>query len=304
MRTLTPRELTALALLVLTMVLWAGNSIIGRAVRDDIPPFTLSFLRWTGASLILLPLAWKGLRRDWPTLMAGWKPVLLLGLTGVAAFNALLYSGLQHTTATNALLLQAAIPPAVLLADWLLHRAQSPRLQKVGVAMSVLGIVVVVFEGEPSHLLTLRLGVGDVLILTAVFSWAFYTVWLRHAPKVAPLSFLAATFPIGIVAMAPLALFELLNGENVVWSESTFGALAYVSLLPSIVAFMIYNHATGVLGPARAGQAITLMPLFGAFLSAALLGERLHPYHFAGMALIGLGIALGAIAGRGQATGA
>jgi drug/metabolite transporter (DMT)-like permease len=67
-------------------------------------------------------------------------------------------------------------------------------------------------------------------------------------------------------------------------------------VLPSIVSYFIFNAAIRTVGPARAGQAITLMPLFGAILSAVLLGERLHRYHFAGMALILLGIALSVLA--------
>jgi drug/metabolite transporter (DMT)-like permease len=64
--------------------------------------------------------------------------------------------------------------------------------------------------------------------------------------------------------------------------------------------YFIFPSATRTVGPARAGQAIPLMPLFGALLSAALLGERLHPYHFAGMALILAGIALSVLAGPAQ----
>src|SRR6185312_8132304 len=111
------RNLRAYAGLVLVMVLWAGNSIIGRAVRGEVDPLTLAFVRWTGASLILLPFAWGPLRREWPAIRAAWKPILLLGLLGVGAFNALLYSGLQYTTATNGLLLQAAIPAEVVIFD-------------------------------------------------------------------------------------------------------------------------------------------------------------------------------------------
>jgi drug/metabolite transporter (DMT)-like permease len=69
-------------------------------------------------------------------------------------------------------------------------------------------------------------------------------------------------------------------------------------LLPSLLSYFIYNRATEIVGPARAGQAITLMPLFGAFLAAALLGEALHPFHFAGMVLILAGIVVAALAPR------
>jgi drug/metabolite transporter (DMT)-like permease len=294
------RQLTAFALLGLVMVLWAGNSIVGRAVRFEVPPLTLAFVRWLGASLILLPFAIAPLKRDWPAIRAAWKPVLLLGVLGVGAFNALLYSGLRYTTATNALLLQAAIPALVVLFDRLFFAVRSARLQTLGVVCSTLGVLAIVFEGDLAKALKLHFGLGDVLVLASVVVWALYTVFLRLRPAIAPTSFVAATFFIGAAAMAPLALGEWLAGETIRWGPRVWGAFAYVCVLPSIVSYFIFNSATRTVGPAKAGQAITLMPLFGAFLSAALLGEALQPYHFAGMALIVLGIALSVLAGPAQ----
>lgn len=298
------RQLRAFALLGLVMVVWAGNSIVGRAVRFDVPPLTLAFVRWTGASLLVLPFAWKGLVNDWPAIRRAWLPVLAIGLTGIGAFNALLYSGLQHTTATNALLLQAATPALVMLLDRVLHGVTSGSVQKAGVALSVLGVMTVVFEGEPARLLSLHFGYGDALVLASVVVWAFYTVWLRYRPAIAPASFIAVTFAIGVVTMAPFALGEYLAGERIVWSAGVVGAFAYVCVLPSILAYFIYNSATRTVGPARAGQAITLLPIFGAFLSAALLDEALHPYHFVGIVCILGGIVVSALAGGGERTGA
>ena len=292
------RQLTAFGLLGLVMVLWAGNSIIGRAVRFDVPPLTLAFVRWLGASLILLPFAWGPLRRDWPAIRAGWKSVLLLGLLGVGAFNALLYSGLQYTAATNALLLQAGIPAAVVAFDRLFFGERSPGIQNLGVVLAILGVAAVVFEGDFARALSLHFGVGDLLILASVVVWALYTVFLRLRPKIDAISFVAATFLIGAVTMAPLALLEALSGQHVRWTALAIGSFAYVCVLPSIVAYFIFNWAAGVVGPARSGVAITLMPIFGAFLSAPLLGEPLHAYHFVGMALILLGIALSFVALR------
>ena len=292
------RQLTAFALLGLVMVLWAGNSIVGRAVRFDVPPLTLAFVRWFGASLILLPLAWRPLRRDWPAIRAAWKSVLLLGLLGVGAFNALLYSGLQYTTATNALLLQAGIPAAVVAFDRLFFGERSPWIQNLGVLFAILGVSAVVFEGDFSRALNLHFGAGDLLVLASIVVWALYTVFLRLRPQIDPVSFVAATFLIGAVTMAPLALIEALSGQHIRWTALAIGSFAYVCVLPSIVAYFIFNWAAGVVGPARSGVAITLMPIFGAFLSAALLGEALHGYHFVGMVLIVLGIALSFVALR------
>jgi len=289
------RQFRAFALLAVVMVLWAGNSIVGRAVRNDVEPMTLAFVRWAGASAILLPFAWRSLRRERPAVCAAWKPILLLGLLGVGAFNALLYSGLRYTTATNGLLMQAAIPAFVVIFDRLFFRVRSPLLQNLGVLCSILGVAAIVFEGDPAKAARLHFGFGDVLILVAVFVWSLYTVLLRLKPAISSTSFLATTFLIGALAMAPFFANDVLSGERVAFTPGVLGAFAYVAVLPSIVSYYIFNSATETVGPARAGLAITLMPIFGAFLSAGLLGEKLHLYHFAGMVLILLGIALSLI---------
>lgn len=294
------QQARAFALLGLVMVLWAGNAIVGRAVRDDVGPLTLAFVRWVGAGLVVAPFALRPVIRDWPAIRAGWKPILLLGLLGIGAFNALLYSGLQHTTATNALLLQAAIPPAVMLFDRLLFGTRAGALQVLGVIASVLGVAVIVFEGDPGAALRLHFGLGDVLVLGAVVAWGLYTVFLRLRPPISPVSLIATTFFIGIVTMAPLAVWEWHSGRVIHWSLPVAGAFLYVSLLPSLLSYFIYNAAARTVGPARAGQAITLLPLFGALLSALLLGEKLHGFHFAGMVLVLAGIALGIVSGAAK----
>ncbi|WP_126173111.1 DMT family transporter [Altericroceibacterium xinjiangense] len=294
-------HLRAHALLGLVMLLWSGNSIVARAVRFDVPPFTLAFGRWTGALIVLLPFAAGTVWRERDAILKAWKPILLLGLLGIAAFNGFLYSGLQYTTATKTLLLEAAIPPMVLLFDRMLFRQRANWQQWLGVTFSVVGVGIIVFEGDPAKALRLHFGKGDVLVLASVVVWALYTVYLRLKPKIAPMSFIAVTFMIGAVAMAPLAAMEWMSGQTVRWNAQVVGAFAYVALLPSLLSYFIYNAATEQIGPARAGQAITLMPLFGALLSSLLLDEPLFAYHFAGMALILVGIVTGAFSARESA---
>jgi drug/metabolite transporter (DMT)-like permease len=288
-------EFHAFAMLGIVMLLWAGNSVIGRAVRGDIPPFTLALVRWSGALLLLLPFALRTLFAERARILSAWKIILILGLTGVGAFNALLYAGLRHTPATNALLLQAGIPALVLLFDRLLFGTRPAWLQVAGVTLSTLGVVFIVFEGDPAAAAQMQFGTGDLLVLSAVVAWAIYTALLRLRPDIAPLSFLAVTFLIGVLAMAPLAALEWYEGERIACSPGVLGAFAYVAVLPSLVAYILFNAAVAQIGPIRAGQTITLMPLFGAILSAALLGETLAPYHFAGMALILAGIVVTAV---------
>ncbi len=289
-------QIQAFAILGLVMIFWAGNSIVGRAVHEDIPPMTLAFVRWTCASLLVLPFAAKSAWRDRAAMIGQWKIVLALGLLGVAGFNGFLYVGLGFTTATNALLLQASLPALVVLLDRLIFGTRANPFQVLGVGISILGVIAIVFRGDPAAAMQLHFGIGDVLVLCAISVWALYTVLLRLKPASAPESFVLVTFVIGALAMAPFALAEWHAGRVVHWSMPVVAAFAYVSIFPSIISYFIYNWATAKVGASRAGQAITLMPLFGALLSALLLGEVLHPYHLVGMAMILAGIAVSAVA--------
>jgi len=285
-------------LLTLVALFWAGNAVVGRAARDLVPPFTLALARWSGALLLLAPFAWRTVLADAARLRVHWRIVLLLGLLGVAAFNALLYSGLHYTTATNSLLIQAAIPPLIAAFAFALFRDLTNRRQMAAIALSMTGVVIVVCQGDPNVLLHLKIGLGDGLILIAAAAWALYTVLLRKRPAVHPLSFLACTFAIAVAAMAPLAVLEALQGQTVVWGAPTLGAMAYVAVFPSLVAYLLYTRGVDLIGPARAGQFVNLLPLFGAVLSVLLLGEALHGYHLLGGLFIVGGIAGFAAAGR------
>jgi len=284
----------AYCLLLIVMMLWSGNFIVGRATSGLIPPFTLAFMRWTGALFLIMPFARRSIAADAARLRASWRIVCLLGLTGVAAFNALIYSGLRETSATNALLLQAAIPALVLIADRLIYGIASSRGQIAGVSLSVVGVVVIVSQGSPAMLAHFVFGRGDLLVFAGAVSWSLYTVLLRRRPPVRPISFLSATFAIGVVTMLPLAATEWAQIRTIPWRPPVIAACLYVAVLPSLLAYALYNRAVGFVGAGPAGHMISLMPLIGALLAAFLLGETLHAYHLAAMALIVAGLWIGA----------
>ena len=288
-------------LLAATMLFWAGNSIAGRAMSGIVPPMTLTFWRWVLASLLVAPLAWKHLKTDGPVLRRHWKLVLLLSLSGVASFGALLYWGLESTTALNSLLMQAAIPPLILFFGFVLLRDRIGVGALVGVALALLGVLVVISEGRPWRLLSLHLNPGDGIILIGVVLYAGYSLLLRRRPQVHPLSLLLVTFVLAALITAPLYAHELIQGRSFEPTPAALGGIAYVALFPSFLAYLCFNRGVELIGAGPAGQYMHLMPVFGAILAVALLGEPFHPYHAAGVLLIGLGIAATAFAGRKKA---
>lgn len=290
----------AYPLLTLTALFWAGNSIVGRAARDLVPPAALSFWRWMIALALLLPLAWPHLKRDGPVLRANWPIVAILGALAIGSFNILLYTGLQSTTALNSMLIQSAQPALILIVGALVMRDRTSPRQIAGVLVSLAGVLTIIGRGDPQILVAMRLNIGDAIIAGAVLLWAFYSVLLRRRPSVHPLSFLAASIIVGIAVIAPVYAHELWSGKRIVAESGSALAIAYVSIFPSFLAYLFFNRGVELIGSAATGQYMNVMPLMGAGLAMLFLGETLHLFHVAGLALIVAGIW---VAGRPQPVG-
>lgn len=291
------------ALMSLTMLFWAGSVIVGRAAAPVLPPVLFTLLRWTGALLIVAPLAWPHLKADLPRLWARKWMTGLLAVLGVCAYNILVYRGLHATTAVNALLLQSVMPLAVLLANLLLFRERPGRAQVAAIAVSLLGVLVIAGQGSLETLRHLSVNPGDALVLLAVATFATYSALLRRRPAVHPFSFLAATFLVGVGVLAPLALAEHAAGARMVPGWLAWGAIAYAVVFASFLATLFFNRGVELIGAARAGQFNHLQPVFGTLLAVGVLGETLRPYHGAGIALIAAGLLLAARPRRMQPAG-
>lgn len=279
-------------LLSLTMLFWAGNSVVGRLVNADIPPIGLAFWRWVAASALILPIAWPHLRDDWAELKRHRILLAVMALLGLAGFNALLYSALHTTTALNTVLLQSATPPLIFLFSFLLFREQVRWAQIAGLVVALAGVAWIVSVGQLETLLSLRLNIGDALMLIAVAGYALYSALLRNKPKVHALSFLAATCTLSILVLAPAYAAEHLSGDVVQPNGQTLAALAYVAIFPSVLAYLFFNRGVEIMGANKAGQFMNLTPAFGALLAGLFLDEHLAIHHGIGFALILAGIVL------------
>src|SRR5712664_3049051 len=135
-------------LLSITALCWAGNAIVGRLAAGHIPPVTLSFLRWSLAFLIILPFAWKHLKRDWGAIRSHLGTMVFLSIIGIAAFNTLQYWALEHTQALNTLLLQSAGPLFVAVWSLILLGVRLTLAQAGGIALSLIGVLVILLHGD------------------------------------------------------------------------------------------------------------------------------------------------------------
>lgn len=279
-------------LLTLVSLFWAGNIVLGRFIAGHMPPATISWMRWIGAAALLLPLAWPYLRRDWKTIKANFGLLTVITAIGISAYTLISYYSLQYTEAINALLIISTGPLLVAAVTFVMYGEKPTVQQVVGVFASLAGVVVVIARGDPDVLLHLKLNRGDVWFFIAQIVYAFYTVLLRKRPAIHSLSFAFVLFGGGGLLLTPFVVAEVVEGRYPVWDWPSIATLAYVMVLPSLVAYLFYNRGVELIGPNRAAPFYHLIPIFGSALAILFLGERPHPYHAVGYALVLIGIVI------------
>jgi drug/metabolite transporter (DMT)-like permease len=290
-RPFTLERVSPYLLLAAAILSWALNWITGRALRYDVPSYSLAFWRWVSASVLLLPFAWPHLVRGWPAIRRSWPIMLALGVLGTTFCNLASYTGLKYTTAVSGSILNSFAPVMIIAISWAFLGQRLRASQWAGVAISLTGVLTIIGRGDPRVIVSLSLNVGDLWILGSMLLWALYTVCLRWRPQdLHPLGLLGANAIVGVIAMLPVYLWSLSQGLHITWTAGAVAGLAYVGVFPSVVGYIFWNNGVARVGPNTAGMFMHLMPVFASLLAIAFLDERLHRFHVAGMAMIVGGI--------------
>lgn len=278
-------------LLVVPPLCWAGNFVIGRAMHADIPPMAFTFWRWMVAALVLAPVCAVNTWKQRALIRRHWSLIAALGITGVVAFQFFVYKGLQTTTAINGVLLMSTIPVVIPVFAYLLDGTRLARRQALGIAVSLAGVIVVVLRGDPARAASLHFTPGDLWVALAVPAWALYSVLVRRKPSaLAPTTLLFATVLIGLAVLGPCWAWEVHRRGGFAATGASLGAILYVGVFASVVAFACWNAGVARVGAAKAGVFIHLMPVFAAVLAVVFLDERFYGYHLAGVAAIAAGL--------------
>lgn len=279
-------------LLTLPPLFWAGNAVVGRLMVGQIPPMALSFYRWLFALLLALLIVGPDLWRNRAVLRSKWKSLAVMGILGVGSYNSLQYVALETTTPLNVSLITSSAPVFILLIGGAFYKQAVGRAQWIGALLSIAGVAVVVAKGDLAHLTAMHFAPGDLIMLVAVFLWAIYTWELRQRPLgLAPMTSLAAQMIWGVLSILPFMLAERwIGGQTTHWGGPVWLALAYVAVLPSLLAYWCWGSAVGKVGAQIPSYFGNLAPLFAALLSWLFLGETIHWYHLWAALLIFAGI--------------
>lgn len=285
---------TAYLILAATLLLWSGNWIVARGVRDEISPGIATSGRLVIALLVLAPFVWHGLAAKLRAFSAyDWRMFALLGLSGGGIHLSLQWLALHYTTATSATLFLSTTPIFILLlARPLLGEAIVPR-QWLGVLVSFAGVATVATRGEPQALVAFEFNRGDGIALASMAMWGSYTVFLRmRRDSLDTAQSIFLVYALGLASMLPWLAWELLALPRVALTRLGTLAMLYSALGSLLLAYAGWAYVVRRLGAARAGATMHLMPGIAIVLAAIFLGERPEWFHFAGMLLILGGVGL------------
>jgi drug/metabolite transporter (DMT)-like permease len=273
-------------LLTLTTLLWGGNAIVARIAIDNVSPMALTSLRWVGVALVFPVLFRKELAAHWPTIRASWFQLLWMGCIGFTLFNALMYVAGHSTTAINMGIIQGAIPVMVMAGSVLLYRTRLSLIQVAGVLVTMLGVALTAARGDLSALKGLAFAYGDILMIVACGFYAAYTLALRRRPELPGLVFFTCLAVVACFASFALFGIEIAMGRHQWPNWIGWLLVLYVTLGPSIASQIMFIRGVELIGPARAGLFVNLVPIWAAILAVLLIGEPFALYHAVALALV------------------
>ncbi|WP_298813643.1 DMT family transporter [uncultured Roseibium sp.] len=275
----------AIVMLGLTTLFWGGNTVAGRLAVGEVSPMAVVFLRWVIVASIMLPLLWPRIRADWPVIKPFFFPrMVLMAALGFVAFNSLFYIAAGQTTAVNLGIIQGSMPILVLIGSVIAFGAKVRVLQVCGILLTLAGVTLIAAQGKLETLLALAVNPGDGVMFIACVLYSGYTLALRNRPQVSGLVFFAILSGIAVATSIPGLLYEISAG-TVQWPTAKgWLVVLYIAVFPSCLSQIFFMRGVELIGPARAGVFINLVPIFAAVLAVSILNEPFKWHH--GLALV------------------
>lgn len=279
--------------LMLTAAFWGGTFVAGRMLAADVPPHSAAFIRFLIASLLLILISLRQ-RGSFPLLKAREiLPVLMLGLTGVYAYNVFFFKGLALIQAGRAALIIALNPVAIAILSAVFLKERLTALKIAGILLSFAGAAVVITRGDLFSALAQGVGWGEILVLGCVISWGSYSVIGKHVMKrLSPRTSVTYAAVLGMAALAFPAYSEGLTARIPSISINSWLALAYLAVFGTVFGFVWFYQGIQQIGPTRAGLFINFVPICAILLAWLILGEPVTASLLLGALLVAGGVYL------------
>jgi drug/metabolite transporter (DMT)-like permease len=279
-------------LATLAAIIWAGNFVIARGVNQQIPPITLAFCRWSLATLLMLPIAFKKFRSELHIIKKHKAYLFWVALSGITLFNTFLYISGHYTTAINMALISTTSSP--IFATTLAILFIGERINKyrfMGMLVCLSGVLLLISKGSLQTLLSFTFSLGDLWALAGAFSFAVYNVLVRKKPAtISATTFLLSIFGLGTILILPGFLIEQTSAAPIVWNNTLVMSLIYLGAGTSVISFLCWNAAIKRIGAGTTVLFGNLIPIISTIEAVIFLNEPFRQIHMisAGIVIIGL----------------
>lgn len=279
----------AYALPMIAVLIWSLNITVTRYVAEFISPISISFYRWLIAFVLMSPFVLLSVWKYRTEIRQHAWQFALLGACGMVFYQGLAYSAAHYTTATNMGIINAFTPIFTIFISMFILKEMPTRYAVIGGILSFLGLLYVMSQGNLQSLMHLAGHWGDLLMILAVFLYAFYGVFLKKWQIQMPLlTSLYVQIAFALLFHLPFVFvlgLDVINSQNV-------GSVLYAGVFPSIVAPLVWMMAVQYIGPNRTSIFMNVMPIATALIAYFWLNEAWTIYHTIGGVIILLGIAL------------
>jgi drug/metabolite transporter (DMT)-like permease len=264
---------------------------ITKGAAELVPPVSLAFWRWFFAFLILLPFVFKKIKKNQIQIKKEWKKLLFLGFTGFCICGIFPAISGMTTTVINMGIIYSASPVFIILFSFFLFKERINRYGIIGIIICLVGVIAVLTKGNFNNLLTLKFTSGDLWIAGAMISWAIYSIYLMNFRSKFDLTtrFTLMIF-FGILCIIPLYIVENNFFFSTNFDFNFFKWTLSASILPGIIAFLMYSKLQKLVGASLTGLTVYLIPIYSSIYGYFLFDEELFLYHLFGGFLVITGL--------------
>lgn len=278
---------------IIAIAIWAGNFVISRGLSTSYAPSVIAFCRWTLALIIMFPIAYKYVKKDWKLLMKQKWLIVACGFTGTGVYNLLCYWAGRTTSATNLSLIATSSPIFTILIMRILFKEKITPLRVFGVILAILGVAFLIVKGDISVLMSLDFATGDILILIATLLWSIYTILNKYKdPNISTWSFVFAGFVVAFAVTLPFFIGHCAMYGFPQFDRVGVGCFFYLAIGCCIISFTLWNKAVILLGATNASIIYNTISVFSCVIAFIVLGEPILPVQIIAIIVIFAGVTI------------
>jgi len=279
--------------LLLTALFWGGTFVAGRLVTQNVGPYSIAFLRFAIASILLLLLTWR-IEGKLPKLKKSQiMPVILLGIIGIFIYNVMFFKALKIIEAGRASLIIATCPIFITICSAIFLKEKISLVKGLGIVISVCGAIIVISKGNLSRIFEGDLGLGELYIFCCVLSWVTYSLIGKSVMKnLSPLASVSYSATVGAIALLVPAFFEGLAQNIANQSAVDWLCISYLGVFWTVIGFVWYYQGVERIGPTKAGLFINFVPISAILCAFFILAEPITSSLAAGAVLVISGVYL------------